>query len=241
MSDSYESNEAVWKSPETVAEWVAASGDRERSRVWPRRFVAELLAFSRDESVTVVDLGAGTGAGSKAVLDAYPAATAVLAEYSPQMMAEGRRALGSYEGRYRYVEIDLAVGRWPDELAGGLDGVISSLCVHHLPDDRKSGLFAEIFERLAPGAWFVNYDEVSADNPAVEEAWQRVEAARDPVAADRHRHRSPEEQARWENHVRHLLPLEPQLGMLREAGFDAVDVYWRELRHVVYAGRRAPD
>ncbi len=240
MSESYESNEAVWKQDAPVAEWVAASQDRERSRVWPRRFVAELLPFARNERFTVVDLGAGTGAGSKAVLDAYPAAAAVLTEYSPQMMAEGRRALRSYEGRYRYVEFDLAAGRWPDELSEDVDAVVTSLCVHHLPDDRKEGLFAEILERLAPGAWFVNYDEVSADSPAVEDAWQRLETARDPAAADRRRHKSPEEQARWETHVRHLLPLEPQLRMLREAGFDAVDVYWRELRQVVYAGRRAP-
>ncbi|HLG67200.1 MAG TPA: class I SAM-dependent methyltransferase [Acidimicrobiales bacterium] len=240
MVGSAESNAAVWKSESTVAQWVATEEERERTRAWPRRLLAELLPFAEHEEFTFVDLGAGTGAASRAVLDRYPSAAAVLADYSTQMMQEGRRTLARYEGRYRYVEIDMAAGGWPPDLAGGLRAVISSLCVHHLTDERKAGLFREIFERLAPGGWYLNYDPVSADDPAVEEAWQRVQDRRDPEAAARRAHRTPEEQARWDNHVRHIIPLDPQLGYLRSAGFEAVDVYWKELDHAIFGGRRPP-
>jgi tRNA (cmo5U34)-methyltransferase len=240
MVDSTQSNAAVWKSDASVAQWVATAEERERSRVWPRRLLAELLPFAPDDRFTFVDLGAGTGAAAQAVLDRYPASTAVLADYSPQMMDEGRRALADYEGRYRYVELDMDAGRWPAELAGGLEAVISSLCVHHLSDERKRGLFREVLERLAPGGWYLNYDPVSADDPAVEEAWQRVQDRRDPEAAAKRANRTPEEQVRWENHIRHIVPLDPQLGFLRSAGFEAVDVYWKELDHVIFGGRRPP-
>lgn len=238
MADSTESNAAVWKSEASVAAWAATEAERERARERPRRLVAELLPFGEDDAFTFVDLGAGTGAAARAVLDRYPASRAVLADYSPQMMEEGRRALAAYEGRYRYVEVDLATGRWAPDLAGDLEAVISSLCVHHLPDDRKQALFGEIFERLAPGAWYLNYDPVAAADPAVEEAWLRVQDRRDPEAAHKRAHRSPEEQARWDNHVRHIIALQPQLDALVAVGFEAVDAYWKELDHVIFGGRR---
>lgn len=238
MPDSTESNAAVWKSEEGVAQWVATADERERVRSFPRQFLAELLPFGDEDAFTFVDLGAGTGAAARAVLDRYPASRAVLADYSPQMMEEGRRELGAYAGRYHYVEVDLATGQWPDELSDRLDAVISSLCVHHLPDERKAALFADIFARLAPGAWYLNYDPVRGADPAVEEAWQRVQDARDGNAAGKRATRSADEQARWENHVRHIVTVDPLLEFLRAAGFEAVDVYWKELDHVIMGGRR---
>lgn len=238
MVDSAESNAAVWQSEEHVAQWVATAGERERGRGQARRLLAEFLPFAPGDAFTFVDLGAGTGAASQAVLDQFPAATAVLADYSPQMMEQGRLALAAYEGRYRYVEVDLAAGRWSPELAGGLQAVISSLSVHHLPDERKAELFREIVRRLAPGAWYLNYDPVQAPEAGVGEAWQRVLDRRDPEAEERRTHRSPEEQARWENHVRHIVGLDTQLALLRDAGFEAVDVYWKELDHAITGGRR---
>jgi tRNA (cmo5U34)-methyltransferase len=234
---SAESNAAVWKSAAAVSEWAATAGERERRRGWPRQLMAELLGVADGRGFTFVDLGAGTGAAARAVLDRYPDAQAVLAEYSTQMMEEGRRALAAYEGRYRYVEVDLLSGPWPPGLSAA-DGVISSLCVHHLPDERKRGLFAEVLELLVPGGWYLNYDPVAAEEPAVQQAWRGVLDRLDPEAASKREHRSPEEQRRWENHIRHISPLAPQLEFLRQAGFEAVDVYWKELDHAVFGGRR---
>lgn len=238
MTPDADTNAAIWKSESNVARWVADEDQRERRRLAPRRMMAELLPFSEDEEFTFVDLGAGTGAAARAVLDFYPRSSAILADYSAQMMGEGRKSLSPYEGRYRYVELDMASGRWPSELSQGLEAAISSLCVHHLPDDRKAGLFSEIFERLAGGAWYFNYDPVAADSPAVEATWRRVTDTRDPEGAAQRAHRTAEEQARWENHVRYLIPLGQQLSYLLDSGFEAVDTYWKELDYVIYGGRR---
>lgn len=182
MPDSTDTNAAIWKSDQGISYWVSTAEDRERRRSYQRRLMADLLPFADDEQFSFVDLGAGTGAAARAVLDRYPGARAILADYSPQMMEEGTRALAGYSGRYTYVEFDLGSGRWPAEIPAEVAAVISSLCVHHLPDRRKEQLFREISARLAPGGWYLNLDPVTAEDPVVEAAWQRANDRQDPAA-----------------------------------------------------------
>ena len=238
MPETPDTNAAIWKSAEGISSWMSTADDRERRRAEQRRLLTDLLPFDDDETFTFADLGAGTGAAARAVLDRYPGAYAILADYSPQMMAEGKKALAPYDGRYRYVEFDLAHSDWPADMPGTLAAVISSLSVHHLPDKRKQQLFAEILSRLAAGGWYLNYDPVTTDDPAVEEVWRRANDRRDPAATHTRAHRTAEEQKRYENHVRYIIPLAPQLDFLRGAGFEAVDVFWKELDYVIYGGRR---
>jgi tRNA (cmo5U34)-methyltransferase len=234
-----DTNAAVWKSDLGVTFWKSRDSDRARRDAGHRELMAELLPFAADAPFTFVDLGSGTGAAARTVLDRYPAARAVLADFSPQMMAQGAVELEPYAGRYQYVEFDLtAAGGWPAAVPDPLDAAISSLSVHHLDDARKQSLFAEIRSRLAPGGWYLNYDPVLPPDPVVAEAWLRAGDRRDPAAADKRLHRTPQEQFRWENHVRYMIPLEPQLGFLRAAGFEGVDVFWKDLDFVIYGGRR---
>ena len=234
-----DTNAAVWKTDIGVNFWKSTASDRERRRAGHRVLMAELLPFRPDESFTFADLGAGTGAAARTVLDHFPASHAILADFSPQMMAQGVQELAPYEGRYSYVEFDLTrAGGWPAGIPVPVDAVISSLSVHHLKDERKQELFREIRDHLAPGGWYLNYDPVLPPDPVVEEAWLRAGDRRDPAAADKRAHRTAEEQFRYENHVRYMVPLDPQVGYLKAAGFEGVDVYWKELDYVIYGGRR---
>src|SRR5262249_32825782 len=138
MPETEDTNAAVWKSDVGVSFWKSTAADRERRRAGHRTLMAELLPFGRDEGFTFVDLGAGTGAASRTVMDYFPKARAVLADFSPQMMAQGAAELAPYEERYRYVEFDLAKpGPWPDGVPVPAQAVITSLAVHHLNDERK--------------------------------------------------------------------------------------------------------
>ena len=238
MHDSTDTNEAIWKSDAAISHWVSTAEDRERRRADERRLMAELLPFHKDQQFTFVDLGAGTGAAARVVLDYFPGAWAILADYSLQMMEQGRRDLSAFGDRYTYVEFDLTRGPWPAEIPSEVDAVISSLCVHHLPDERKGELFAEILEHLRSGGWYINYDPVTTEDAVVEEAWLWAGDRRDPEAAAKRGNRTPDEQSRYENHVRYMTPLAPQLVLLEQAGFEGVDVYWKQLDHVIYGGRR---
>src|SRR6185437_3157455 len=223
---SEDTNAAVWKSEIGVSFWKSREVDRASRDAERRVLMAELLPFAAGQPFTFVDLGAGTGAAARTVLDHYSAAHAVLADFSPQMMAQGEVELAPYAGRYTYVEFDLtAAGAWPAAIPDPVDAVISSLSVHHLNDERKQSLFAEIRAHLAPGGWYLNYDPVTPPDAVVEEAWLRAGDRRDPAAAGKRQHRTPEEQFRYENHVRYMIPLDPQLSFLRAAGFEGVDVF----------------
>lgn len=231
-------NAAIWKSAEHVQSWVAETDLRERRRREHREYLAELLAFDEAAEFTFLDLGAGTGAASQAILSHYPRSTAILADFSVEMMAAGEQALAPFAGRYQFIQFDMSGGSWPIEIPGDLDAVITSMCIHHLPDERKQSLFAEILDHLAPRRWYFNYDPVKADDPAVEDLWNRINDRHDPEAARLRTNPTPQERERRENHVRYLIPLQPQLGYLRNAGFAGVDVYWQYLDNVIYGGYR---
>ena len=242
MPETEDTNAAVWQSDIGVSYWKSRESDRAARDAQRRILMAELLPFEVDQSFTFVDLGAGTGAAARTILDHYTAARAVLADYSPQMMAQGAVELEPYAGRYAYAEFDLSTAAdWPADIPAQVDAVVSSLAVHHLNDARKQALFAEIRAHLAPGGWYLNYDPVLPPDPIVEEAWLRAGDRRDPTAEHKRQHRTPEEQFRYENHVRYMIPLDPQVNFLRAAGFEGVDVFWKELDFVIYGGRRPLD
>jgi tRNA (cmo5U34)-methyltransferase len=241
MSEQADTNAAIWQSEGVVAAWSADAARRERNRTVPLQFLASLLPFGEQEAFTFLDLGAGTGAASRAILERYPRSTALLADFSAAMMSAGERELEPFAGRYRYIEFDMSAGPWPAAIPAALDAVVTSMFVHHLPDERKQGLFTEIFGHLVPGGWYLTFDPVRAEDPAVEATWARVNDDRDPEAAARRRSRTPDEQARYDNHVRYLIPLAQQLGYLRSAGFRGIDVYWKNLENVIYGGSRPED
>lgn len=69
----------------------------------------------------------------------------------------------------------------------------------------------------------------------------RVNDHGDPEAAGQRRHRTPQEQSRYDNHVRYLIPPAQQLGYLRSAGFRGIDVCWKDVENVSYGGSRPGD
>jgi len=236
MRDPADTNAAIWKSAEVAKTFAATAEQRERERREQLLLVARLLPFKRSDAFTFLDLGAGTGAASRAVLAEFPRATAILADFSMEMMAEGRSSLAAFEGRYRYVEFDMLSSDWPADVPVPLDAVVSALSIHHLPDARKQTIFAEIRQRLRPNGWYINYDPVRAPDPSIEAVWERVNDVYDSDGPYKRANRSPLEQARYENHVRYMIPLAPQLEWLRAAGFTNIDVFWKRLDWVIYGG-----
>ena len=238
MDNSADTNAEIWHSEEMVRHWVKEATAQERDRVEQRRLMADLLPFGDEQEFTFLDLGAGTGAASRGDPGGHPHATAIMADFSAADDGRGRAGDAPFAGRYRTVEFDMTTGQWPADIPASVDTIVTSMCVHHLTDERKQGLFAEIFEHLVPGGWYFNFDPVSPPDPAVEQVWHRANDRENPEAAHRRHHRTPEEQARWENHVRYIIPLDQQLSYLRSAGFAGIDVFWKKLENVIYGGYR---
>lgn len=232
-----DTNAAIWKSEE-VARNMAAQSQGEGQRREQLTLMARLLPFGPEDAFTFLDLGAGTGPASRAVLEEYPHAKGILAEYSPQMAAEGARVLSSFAGRFRYVELDMLAPDWSLVGPEPLDAAVSALSIHHLPDDAKRAIFGQVFAHLRPGGWYINFDPVRAPDATLESIWERVNDRYNPDAPYKRTHRTEQEQARYENHVRYMIPLQPQLAWLQAAGFTNVDVYWKRLDWVIYGGSK---
>lgn len=103
---------------------------------------------------------------------------------------------------------------------GRFDAVISGFAVHHVDNDRKRALFREIVEVLRPGGAFANLEVVRCATPKLHaEFYRRIGRAGD----------DPEDV---------LVPVEPQLSWMRDAGFVDVDCQWRWRGFALLVGRR---
>jgi tRNA (cmo5U34)-methyltransferase len=108
-----------------------------------------------------LDLGAGTGSTSLAVLRARPAARLVLVDENPGMLAVARDVLPATN-----VE-DAIVADLSDPLPEGpFDLVVSALAIHHLDGQAKQALFARVHASLRAGGRFVMADVVVPDDAA---------------------------------------------------------------------------
>jgi tRNA (cmo5U34)-methyltransferase len=109
----------------------------------------------------VLDLGAGTGSTSMAVLRAQSGARLVLVDENPGMLEVARDTvpLANVE---TVVVADLS-----DPLpAGPFDLVVSALAIHHLDGAAKRALFASVHDRLVAGGVFAMADVVLPEDPA---------------------------------------------------------------------------
>ena len=113
MDQPTDTNADIWKSEEGVQFWTAKTAEREQKRAAHWRFLGELLPFDEQDVFTFLDLGAGTGAAARGILDLYPRSTAILTDFSAQMISEGQREMQDYEGRFEYVEFDMSTSSWP--------------------------------------------------------------------------------------------------------------------------------
>jgi tRNA (cmo5U34)-methyltransferase len=104
------------------------------------------------------------------------------------------------------------------------DVIVSSMAIHHLVDERKRKLYAEIFDLLEPGGVFLNLERVASPTPSLRRRFR---------AAMGHDHDT-------DHDTEHLsdrpLDLETQLLWLREIGFADVDCYWKWLELALLGG-----
>ena len=190
-----------------------------------------------------LDLGAGDGGFTELLLELYPDSRGVLVDFSEPMLAAARERLASSEGRWQIVEADLAEPAWRKALPGDepFDAVVSRLAIHHLPDERKRGLYLESFELLAPGGVFLNWEHVETAGLAdglfdefFRERLLQAERERDDPRPDEEVLRSYDDAA--DDDI--LCDPETQCDWLREIGFEKVDVYFKLPGLAVFAGEK---
>jgi tRNA (cmo5U34)-methyltransferase len=189
-----------------------------------------------------LDLGAGGGAFAELVMATHPRSTGVLVDFSEPMAAAAKQRLTAHAGRWQYVFADLSDPSWRKALPEGrYDAVVSALCIHHLPDERKRELYMQVYDLLEGGGIFLNWEHVAAHGigDGMLEEWML-----DRLVAAEHARPDPRPDA---DVVREYLEAadediladaEVQCGWLREIGFEDVDVLFKIPEIAIFGGVR---
>lgn len=179
----------------------------------------------------VVDLGAGTGALSAAILDALPAVRVTLRDIDPAMLEVAGVRCGEHEGRF-----SLQLCAFTDPLPA-CDAVVATLALHHIANlDAKIAVYRAIREALAPGGLLLVGDAtVHEDGPEHDRVF-----AEWSLSLQRHGISAAEAEghfAQWAGEDRYF-PLATELDALRSAGFARPECFWKLGGQSVFGGFR---
>jgi SAM-dependent methyltransferase len=211
------------------------------------RFTAmfDVLAALLPDSFTALDLGCGPGSLSIRLLERFPQARAVAVDMDPVMLALGEGAVGTLDGRLRWIDADLVDGDLPT-----VDAAVSSTALHWLTPDALTRLYRRLAGVIRPGGVLLNADALAYGSSTLdglardvlddlwsdasfaargietaEQWWAAIGAEPDlaPQLAERARRfarkERPESTLGYDGHV----------AALREAGFREVGTVWQHL------------
>ncbi len=220
----------------------------------PKRYeqlssLIDFFPWPTDQPIRVLDLGAGYGAVTETILTRYPQASVVWLDGSTAMQGHAEPRLVKYGQQVCMFLRDLADPAWSAELPGPFHAAVSAIALHHLTDQRKRALCAEVYELLLPGGMFLNNDVVSgapdmrehftplSDRVVQHHLRERtgVEHSLEEIRQARTAMQRPKGQSSY------IAPLEPQLEWWREAGFQMVDCYWKFLNFAIFGGMKGEE
>jgi tRNA (cmo5U34)-methyltransferase len=175
----------------------------------------------------VVDLGAGTGGLSAAILDALPDVRVQLVDVDPNMLEVAATRCSAHVGRF-----ELRHARFEDQLPQ-CHAVVASLALHHVPThSEKREVYRAILNALEEGGLVVVADALLHPDGAerqrmVEDLYAHMER-NDISAAEAEAHF-----AQWQEEDFYV-SLPDELALMAGAGFPHPDCFWRDGLIAVY-------
>jgi ubiquinone/menaquinone biosynthesis C-methylase UbiE len=227
----------TWRDPELVQRFLSTT----RAALPLAAEQLEVMLFVIQQAMTdvnrILDVGAGSGLLSRILLERYPAAQAVLVDYSDPMLEAARQQFN--EKQATICKADLNTPSWIESVRSHapFDVVVSGYAIHHLADERKRALYREIYEVLAPGGVFVNVEHVASPTDWVESLF--IESFADNLyAATQHEGYTREQivERLHEDDGDICASVESQCEWLRQIGFQHVDCYMKIYALAVFGG-----
>jgi SAM-dependent methyltransferase len=210
------------------------------------RTLLDLIPAEPDEPFLGVEIGAGAGWLSAAVLREYSKARILGLDGSPGMLRAAAELLAPYGDRAELRRFRLEEFSWVDALPP-VRVFLSSLVLHHLDAAGKRDLFARLFDRLEPGGALLFADVMAARTERARghfaAAWEEEVFRRSvEIHGDGRAHEFFVGE-RW-NIYDHPDPIDTpstlpeQLRWMEEASFEGVDAFWVRAGHAILGGYR---
>lgn len=197
--------------------------------------VAEAAATTTPHARRVLDIGCGAGNYTLKLLERLPNLDCSLVDLSLPMLERAAERVGAQSsGKIETIQGDIRSVDLGDDR---FDIVLAAMVLHHLrTDDEWRAVFAKIHESLSPGGSFWVVDHIRHDTPAIQAMMMgrwgdylvglKGEAYRDTVF----------EYVEIEDTPHTLLF---QTDLMREVGFQAVEVLHKNNLYAAFGGRKA--
>jgi len=186
------------------------------------------IPFNRDEPISVIDLGCGTGTVARKIKDAFPNARISCLDIAENMINIAKKKLG---GRADCYVSDF----YKFEFDKKYDVIVSSLALHHLANDEDKKMFyRKIYDALNDNGVFYNADVVLGSSDRLQDlylakwkAFMNRSVSLDEIENKwMVNYRTEDRPTRLMNH----------LNWLRDIGLGDVDVVWKYYNFAVYGG-----
>lgn len=193
----------------------------------------------------LVDLGCGDGILGRYLLNRFPAAQGIFADFSEPMLAAVHQKVSDMP-QATIVTADFGQPDWVPTVAahGPIDGVVSGFAIHHQPDDRKQAIYAEIYDLLAPGGIFLNLEHVASATAAGEALFDEffvdhLHAHHVKAEPQSQREAIAQKYYNRPDKVENILaPVESQCQWLRAIGYRDVDCFFKTFELALFGGRK---
>lgn len=211
----------------------------------------DILEKQNSDSFIIIDLACGPGSISQRVLNRFPKASSIAVDLDPILLKLGQEALGTFNGRLKWVEADLNNQNWIDNLpVRKVDGILSTTALHWLPTDRLIQLYKQLSNLIKPGGIFLNGDRIKFNRklPIIQnisesiketrktesnknnpESWDEWWQALQKVPELKELFRKRESVFQWRENKWTDPMIDFQIATLEEVGFQEVATIWQDL------------
>lgn len=205
----------------------------------------------------VLDLCTGAGSLSKKILGNLPGSRVTAIDFDDIMLEMARYNTRDFAEHCKFEKRNLWTTNWREDLTGDFDLAVSAYALHLLPDNRRMDVYNDIYALLKRGGVFICLDEVKSSFQQFDEISSKsLEKFRDKSMA---RELARDWRDFWnrvgkrigkENYseelIKHTYPegidtmgtLYDQLNLMKRAGFNEVECFYRDLSIVIYGGMK---